>query len=132
MFKILIRGVHMFFHKAKLIRKLEQQIDELTDIIKSQQQTISIQSDVYKQFTSPKTLVRDVNDVATLKSVVYLDEGVKNAKSMYEPYMNVTTERSKERLFNDAFNQYIKIDLLKDDNGSEYLQATLNVLKNKN
>ncbi len=122
----------MFFHKAKLIRKLEQQIDELTDIIKSQQQTISIQSDVYKQFASPKTLVRDVNDVAILKSVVYLDEGVKNAKSMYEPYMNVTTERLKERLFNDAFNQYIKIDLLKDDNGSEYLQATLNVLKNKN
>lgn len=122
----------MFFHKAKLIRKLEQQIDELTDIIKSQQQTISVQSDVYTQFTSPKTLVRDVNDVATLKSVVYLDEGVKNAKSMYEPYMNVTTERLKERLFNDAFNQYIKIDLLKDDNGSEYLQATLNVLKNKN
>lgn len=121
----------MFFHKAKLIHKLEQQIDELTDIIKSQQQTISVQSDVYKQFTSPKTLVRSINDVVTLKSVVYLDEGVKNVKSMYEPYMNVTTEKLKQRLFNDMFDHYIKIDLLKDDNGCEYLQASLNVLKNK-
>ena len=122
----------MFFHKSRCICKLKQQIDELTDIIKSQQQTISVQSDVYKQFINPKTLVRDVNDVVTLKSVVYLDEGVRNVKSMYEPYLNVTTEQLKERLFNDAFRQYIKIDLLKDYNNHEYLQATLNILKNKN
>lgn len=121
----------MFFHKAKRIHRLEQQVDELTDIIKSQQQTISVQGDMYKQFISPKTLVRNVNDVVTLKSVVYLDEGVKNVKSMYEPYMNTMTQRLKDRLFNDTFNQYIKIDLLKDDNGCEYLQASINVLQNK-
>lgn len=121
----------MFFHKAKRIRRLEQQVDELTDIIRSQQQTISVQGDMYKQFISPKTLVRNVDDVVTLKSVVYLDEGVKNVKSMYEPYMNTMTQRLKDRLFNDTFNQYIKIDLLKDDNGCEYLQASINVLQNK-
>ncbi len=121
----------MFFHKAKRIHRLEQQVDELTDIIKSQQQTIDVQGDIYKQFISPKTLVRTIDDVVTLKSVVYLDEGIKNVKSMYEPYMNVTTEKLKERLFNAAFDQYIKIDLLKDDNGCEYLQASINVLQQK-
>lgn len=121
----------MFFRKAKRIHRLEQQVYELTDIIKSQQQTISVQGDVYKQFISPKTLVRSIDDVVTLKSVVYLDEGVKDVNSMYEPYMNTMTQRLKDRLFNDTFNQYIKIDLLKDDNGCEYLQASINVLQNK-
>lgn len=121
----------MFFRKAKKIKSLEKQLDEMHHFMTLERDTLLKLIDYCSSLCdSSKVVYRDNSDTVTLTASVVLDEVDKTKlPDMYKSYSNVKADELKQKLFSAGFNDYVKLNLTNDIKGNEVLTATLTVVK---
>lgn len=121
----------MFFRKAKRIKLLEKQLDEMYHYMTLERDTLLKLTDYCSSLCGEsKVIHRDRSDTVTLTASVILDEVDKTKlPDMYKSYSHVKIDELKQKLLDAGFNDYIKYFLTNDINGNEVLTVTLTVVK---